>query len=104
MKAEEAFNLGARFLEDQDFDKALVAFSEAIRDNPKFAQAFNGRAVTYALMGQPERALADCGEAIRLEPKEPEFYRSRGYIYSSVGDDANADADLAKAQELEAAE
>jgi Tfp pilus assembly protein PilF len=103
VKAEEAFDLGAKFLENQDLDKALVAFSQAIRIDPQYAQAYNGRAVTYALLGQPERALADCSEAIRLEPKEPEFYRSRGYIYSSVGDDANADADLAKADELEAA-
>ena len=103
MKAEEAFEMGAKFLDDQDLDKALVAFSQAIRIDPKYAPAYNGRGVTYALMGQPERALADCGEAIRLDPKEPEFYRSRGYLYDSVGDEANADADLAKADELEAA-
>ena len=104
MKAEEAFELGAKYLDDQDLDKALVAFSQAIRIDPKFAQAHNGRGVTYALMGQPERALADCCEAIRLEPEEPEFYRSRGYVYESVGDEANANVDFAKAEKLEAAQ
>ena len=104
MKAEDAFELGAKFLDNQDLEKALVAFSQAIRMDPTFAQAYNGRAVTYALMGQPERALADCSEAIRLAPDESEFYRSRGYVYESVGDEANADADLAKAEKLESAQ
>ncbi len=104
MKAEEAFELGAKFLDNQDLEKALVAFSQAIRIDPQFAQAYNGRGVTYALLGQPERALADCCEAIRLQPQEAEFYRSRGYVYESVGDEANANADFAKAEEFESAQ
>ena len=101
MNATEAFELGVKYLDKQDFDNALVAFSHAIRLDPKSPQAYNGRGVTHALMGQPERALADCCQAIRLDPEDPEFYRSRGYVYESVGDETNANADFAKAEELE---
>jgi Flp pilus assembly protein TadD len=104
MQANEAFELGAKYLDEKKLENALVAFTEAIRVDPEFAQAYNGRGVTYALLGQPERALADCGQAIRLDPNDPEFYRSRGYIYESVGDEANAQADLAKAEELDGAQ
>jgi Tfp pilus assembly protein PilF len=103
VNASDAFELGAQYLDKKDLQNALVAFSQAIRIDPKFAQAYNGRAVTYALLEQPERALADCCEAIRLDPEDAEFYRTRGYLYESVGDEKNAQADLAKAEELDAA-
>ena len=102
MQAIEAFNLGDGNLETGDLQKALVAFAEAVRLDPKYADAYNGRGVALALNGEAERAIADCSEAIRLEPDNPEFYRSRGYVYEQVGEQLQADADLAKADELEA--
>lgn len=101
MQASEAFDLGAAYLEKKDLDKALVAFAEAIRRDPKYAEAYNGRAVTLALRGELDRAIVDCCEAIRLEPDNPEFYRSRGYVYEEMGEESKAAADLAKAEELE---
>lgn len=103
MQAIEAFELGCRFLDKDDLENALVAFNEAIRLDPGYAEAYNGRGVTYALRGQLARAIADCCEAIRLSPQDPEFYRSRGYVYRQMGDHRAANADLAKAAELEAA-
>ena len=102
MREVEAFNLGAAYLEGKDLDKALVAFAEAIRLDPGYADAYNGRGVTLALRGESAKAIADCCEAIRLEPENPEFYRSRGYVYERMGNESEAAADLAKAEELEA--
>ena len=104
MKPREAYELGVKFLDKRDLDNALVAFSEAIRVDPTFAQAYNGRAVVLALQDEHDKALADCCEAIRLDPRDPEFYRSRGYVYDQMGDDEKAEADLAKAEELESRE
>ncbi len=101
MKAREAFDLGVKFLDKKDLNNALVAFTEAIRIESTFAQAYNGRAVVLALQDEHEKALADCAEAIRLDPRDPEFYRSRGYVYDQMGDDEKAQADFAKADELE---
>lgn len=102
MQAPEAFNLGAAYLDRTELDKALVAFGEALRLDPRYAEAYNGRGVTLALMGEPERAIADFCEAIRLEPENPEFYRSRGYVYEQMDEASKAAADLAKAERLEA--
>jgi Flp pilus assembly protein TadD len=104
MQATEAFELGAGYLEKKQLDKALVAFSEAIRLEPKFAHAYHGRGVVFALEGETDKALADCCEAIRLNPDDAEFYRTRAYVYEQMGDQAKADADFAKAKELEGAE
>ena len=102
MNAEEAFEMGAKYLEKKDLHNALVAFKQALRIEPDLARGHNGLAVTYALMKDYTRALLACCEAIRLDPKDPEYFRTRGYIYDHMGDDAAADADLAKAEELEA--
>ena len=102
MEAIEAFNLGASYLESKELDKAFVSFAEAIRLDPKYADAYNGRGVVLALMGQSAKAIVDCCEAIRLEPENPEFYRSRGYVYEQMGNESEAAADLAKAEQLEA--
>jgi Tfp pilus assembly protein PilF len=104
MQASEAFELGVGYLEKKQLDKAMVAFSEAIRLDPKFAQAYNGRGIIFALQGDTEKALADCCEAIRLNPEDPDFYRSRAYLYEELDEQPKADADLAKAEELEGAE
>jgi len=101
MQANEAFELGVKYLDNRDLDNALVAFSEAVRVDPKFAQAYNGRGVVFALKGQNDKALADFSEAIRLDPDDPEFYRSRGYVYEQLDDQPKAEADFAKAKELE---
>jgi tetratricopeptide (TPR) repeat protein len=103
VKAEEVFELGVKYLDKEDLDNALVAFSQAIRLDPEFAQAYNGRAVALALKEETEKALADCCEAIRLDANDPEFYRSRGFVYELMGDDEKAAGDFAKAQELDGA-
>jgi lipoprotein NlpI len=103
MEAVEAFNLGVKYLDHSDFDMAIVAFSEAIRLDPEYAQAYNGRAVAFGLGVRVEEALADSCQAIRLDPEDPEFYRTRAYIYRIIDKDDKAEEDLAKAGQLEGA-
>jgi Flp pilus assembly protein TadD len=101
MQAMRAFNLGVGYLENSELDMALLAFSQAVRLDPHMAQAFNGRAVVYALRGELDKAFADCCEALRLDPGDPEFYKTRGYIYERMGDEQKSQADLEQAASLE---
>jgi Tfp pilus assembly protein PilF len=102
MQADRAFELGVSYLEGQELEMALIAFGEAIRLEPKMAQAFNGRAVVYGLKDDFEKALADASEAVRLDPWEPEYYRTRSYVYERLGQPEKAAADSEKAEQLSA--
>jgi tetratricopeptide (TPR) repeat protein len=100
MRADKAFELGANYLDAQEFEMALIAFGEAIRLDPKMAQALNGRAVVYGLKDDFEKALADASEALRLDPWEPEYYRTRAFVYERLGRMEESAADLEKADQL----
>ncbi len=102
LHAEKAFELGVSYLESQELEMALIAFGEAIRLEPKMAQAFNGRAVVWGLKGEFEKALADASEALRLDPWEPEYYRTRSYVYEQLGNKECSAEDLEKAEQLAA--
>jgi Flp pilus assembly protein TadD len=102
MQADRAYELGVNYLESQEVEMALIAFSEAVRLDPNLAQAFNGRAVAYGLKDDFEKALSDASEALRLDPWEPDYYRTRGFVYDRLGRPEEAAADLEKADQLAA--
>ena len=102
MQADRAYELGVGYLDSQEFEMALIAFGEAIRLDPKMAQAFNGRAVVFGIKGEFQKALADVTEAMRLDPWEPEYYRTRAYVHDQLGDKENAASDQEKADQLAA--
>ena len=52
-----------------DSDRAIADLSEAIRLDPKYAEAYYLRGVAYWNKGDLDRAVADYSEAIRLDPK-----------------------------------
>ena len=52
----DAFNLGVDHAEQGEYDKAIADCTEAIRFNPKFAEAYNNRGCAYAEKGEQARA------------------------------------------------
>jgi tetratricopeptide (TPR) repeat protein len=54
--------------EDGDAKEVLAGFDALIRKAPRFAEAFNQRAVFHYLRGDYAKAIADCEKAIRLNP------------------------------------
>ena len=42
----------------QEYDKALEAFSHALKVQPQFVQAYIARGDVYGIQGQPDKALA----------------------------------------------
>jgi tetratricopeptide (TPR) repeat protein len=52
-----------------DLVRAIADLSEAIRLDPKYAEAYYNRGLTYRNKGDLDRAIADFGEAIRLAPQ-----------------------------------
>jgi tetratricopeptide (TPR) repeat protein len=52
-------------------DKAIADCAEAIRLDPKLAEAYYNRGFSYAEKGEYNKAIADYTEAIQLDPTTP---------------------------------
>jgi tetratricopeptide (TPR) repeat protein len=59
----------------------LSDYSEAIRNDPNNALAYNGRGNIYKEKGDLDRAMSDYNEAIRLDPKSVRAHTGRGLVY-----------------------
>ena len=76
--------------------------SEAIRLNPKNADAYNYRGCAWVEKGELDKAITDFNEAIRLDPKDADAYHNRAIYYGQIiGNRAKAALDKQKAIELE---
>ncbi|RTM10829.1 MAG: tetratricopeptide repeat protein [Bradyrhizobiaceae bacterium] len=74
-------------------DAAIATASEAIRRDPRDANAYYNRGNAYAARGDAERAIADYSTAVRLDPAHANAYYNRGNGYANRGDTERAIAD-----------
>jgi len=81
-------------------DEKLRCYSEAIRLQPDFAQAFYNRGVVRDKKGDMRDALRDYTEAIRLDPADPDAFYNRGDARKIKGDKEGAAADFQKYLDL----
>jgi tetratricopeptide (TPR) repeat protein len=84
-----------------NYDRAIAAFSDAMRLDPKSAPAFTNRGVAYERKGDMDRAIADFSEAIRLDPNYALALSNRGIAYERKGDNDRAIADFNEAIRLD---
>lgn len=56
-KLQEQLDLGAKYLDDMDYEQALVVFEAALKIDPKNVDAYIGLADVYVTMGDAEKAL-----------------------------------------------
>lgn len=94
-------NRGFAYYDKADYDRAIADYNQAIKLDPKFAQAYNGRCAAHNKKGEIDQALADCNQAIQLDPKLAFAYNNRGIAKRARGDTAGGDADIARAKELD---
>jgi len=92
-RADDPFTRGTFALMTGLYDKAIPAFSEAIRLNPKDVEAYSSRGLCYMAKGDPEKAEKDFDEAIRLDSKYGKAFKHRAALRESKGDFDKAVAD-----------
>lgn len=73
---------GHDYLNRQEYDKAIAAYSQAIALNPKYADALCNRGVVYGLKGQDDLAVVDYGLAIAMNPRYELAYFNRANTYA----------------------
>lgn len=77
--------IGVELLKNNDFERAIAHYNEAIRLNPDNPHYYSDRAESYIATGQISRAMDDYEKAIRLRPDEGQFYSNRGNAYAKLG-------------------
>ncbi len=87
-------------MHDGRYAEAVQELTQAIRLDPKLAQAYNARGYAHLMLKQYGAAIADFDEAIRLQPGYQNAYTNRAVARKRSGDLAGASADLALAQGL----
>ncbi len=86
-------DLGNRYLEEQNYEQAIVAFDLAISIDPKSAEAYLGKAEANVGMGNYEQAVEVYKTALQMIPDADsviraaeQFYLDYAQIYIDSGD------------------
>ena len=91
---------GMEHIRADEFDCALGACSEAIRQDPRLATAYACRGGVLNGQGEYLKAIKDFDLALKLQPENGDFYYSRAQDYERLGEMDLAMPDLDKAVKL----
>jgi tetratricopeptide (TPR) repeat protein len=100
--SEDPVDRGKEYAKKGQYDKAIREFSEAIRLDPKNADAYHQRGLAYDQQKEYDKAISDFTEAFRLEAGESDHLLARGAVYEHKKDYANAVSDYNQAIQVEA--
>ena len=98
--AVEAMGRGNDFYFAKNYSQALTAYDEAIRLNPKLAEAYNNRGIVKYEIKQFAAALEDYSTAIRLKSNFADALNNRGNAYAALGQFKDSAQDLQAALKL----
>jgi tetratricopeptide (TPR) repeat protein len=99
--AVDYFNRGNAWYDKKEYDKATTAFTEAIRLDPKFSNAYVNRGLAWDAKKEYDKAIADYTKAIELDPNHVGAYVNRGLVWYYKKDYDKAVADCEKALEFD---
>ena len=91
---------GSKWLDKDEFHKAIAEYSEAIRIRPDYPAPYYNRANALHQLGDLKHAIDDFTRSLHLSP-DAATYVERGKCYHEVGDQPAALADFAEALHLD---
>src|SRR6202790_921870 len=96
------YNQGVELMLAKRFPEAQAKFEQAVKENPRFAEAHNNLGYTLRKQGAAnyQKSLEHYNTAIELKPKLAEAYMYRGVLYIEMGRKVDAQADLATLKKL----
>lgn len=83
-RAIELKNEGNASMSENDFHKAILLYTQAIRLNPNQSIFYCNRAAAYSKIGKHEKAIVDAEKAISLDPKYANAYSRLGFALFSL--------------------
>ena len=90
-ESAEFFKRGNFHFKKNEFEKAEHFFSEAIKKNPDFADAYNNRGVVYLKVGRIDEALKDFEKAVSVDDSFVDAKLNLGRLYSEMGKTTEAE-------------
>jgi len=98
--AVEYYNRGVRYAKDGDYDHAIADYTEAIRLDPKYADAYGNRGNAYRDKHDLDRAITEYNKALQIRPGAIDYF-NRGNAYYVKEDFDRAIADYTQAIRLD---
>jgi len=98
--ANRFYRQGRYLSEQENFEEAVEAFTQAIQIDPTLALALNGRGYARLRLHRYQDAIEDCSQAIRLNPVYANAYLNRSVAKRAMGDVAGAREDQRHSVEL----
>ena len=83
--AEGLYNTGRAFVWAGDYEKALPYFVEAVKQNPRHAEAYLLIGYCNGNLGRYQEALEAYKQSIRIKPDYAHAYLGLGWIYQLLG-------------------
>ena len=99
--AQTRLDNGKRLFDQGNYDGAIQELDNAIKRDPKMAEAYMYRARSYNGKGNSDQAISDATKAIQLNPKMAMAYFARGCAYRDKKDYDRAIADNTEAIKLD---
>lgn len=96
-KVEYLTERGQQLARHGENQKAIDAYTAAIRLDPLFSLAYICRAQTFAELGDFPKALRDCDSFLKLDSSSPNAYVTRGFVLLRMGRDSESMSDLSAA-------
>jgi len=85
---------GNEKVKSKNYDGAFDDFNKALKLDPKYAPAYNGRGLVKTEQNNLEGAIKDFDMAIKLMPNYADAYKNRGFAKYKKGDNVNSKHDF----------
>src|SRR5580698_3479286 len=79
-------NLGAAYMNQQLFEKALKAFQDAAALDPKLQVARLNQGIALLNLGKVESAPPPLEKAVKQNPSDPHAWYNLGLLFKNAGD------------------
>ncbi len=91
---------GSRLVQDQKLNRAIDVFSEAIKLDPSWAEAWNKRATVFYMVGKFQKSQNDIDKVLELEERHFGALAGQGMVNIKLKNYDKAKKSYQKAQEI----